>query len=85
MHIDYNQEERVLVYKYFRHTLLALIAERPHFPAAEVKKILRYTGEAIKEFHDKGWIHLGTMLCAQDIASSRHLSQPRCLARCETR
>jgi hypothetical protein len=54
MHIDYNQEERVLVYKYFRHTLLALVMEYPDFPAAEIKKILRYTGEAIKELHDKG-------------------------------
>jgi hypothetical protein len=65
MHIDYNQEERILVYKYFKHTLLALITEYPDFPAAEIKKILRYTGEVIKEFHNKGWIHIGT--------HSRHL------------
>jgi len=68
MHIDYNQEERILVYKYFRHTLLALITEYPEFPVAEIKKILRYTGEAVKEFHDKGWIHIGTMLPTQYIA-----------------
>jgi serine/threonine protein kinase len=58
MHVDFNQEERILVYKYFRHTLLALITEYPDFPATEIKKILRCTGEAVKEFHDKGWIHL---------------------------
>ncbi|KAG9238291.1 kinase-like domain-containing protein [Amylocarpus encephaloides] len=58
MHIDDNQEERILVYKYFRHTLLALITEYHDFPAAETKKILRYTGESVKEFHDKGWIHI---------------------------
>jgi len=68
MHIDYNQEERILVYNYFRHTLLALITEYPDFPAAERKKILRSTGEAVKEFHDKGWIYLGTMLRTRDIA-----------------
>jgi len=68
MHIDYNQEERILVYKYFRHTLLALIMEYPDFPVAEIKKILRRTGEAVKEFHDKGWIHIGTMLRTPDIA-----------------
>ncbi|CZS92512.1 uncharacterized protein RAG0_03124 [Rhynchosporium agropyri] len=58
MHIDHNQEEHILVSKYFRHTLLALITEHPEFPAAGVKKILRYTAEATKEFHDKGWIHI---------------------------
>ncbi|KAL2060791.1 hypothetical protein VTL71DRAFT_8843 [Oculimacula yallundae] len=58
MHIDYNQEERILVYKYFKHTSLALITEYPDFPAAQLKKVLRYTGEALKEFHDKGWIHI---------------------------
>lgn len=68
MHIDYNQKERILVYKYFRDTLLALITEYPDFPAGEIKKILRYTGEAVKEFHDKGWIHIGTMLRTRDIA-----------------
>lgn len=67
MHVDFNQEERILVYKYFRHTLLALITEYPDFPATEIKKILRCTGEAVKEFHDKGWIHLGTMLHTQGI------------------
>ena len=68
MHIDYNQEEHILVYQYFRHTLLALITEYPNFPSAEIKKILRHTGEAVKEFHDKGWIHIGTMLRTPDIA-----------------
>ncbi len=56
MHIDYNQEERILIYKYFGHTLLAMITEYPDFPAVEIKKILRRTGEAVKEFYNKGWI-----------------------------
>ncbi|XMA19889.1 hypothetical protein WAI453_012680 [Rhynchosporium graminicola] len=58
MHIDHNQEEHILVYKYFRHTLLALITEYPDFPAAGINKILRDIAEAIKEFHDKGWIYI---------------------------
>jgi len=76
MHVDYNQEERILVYKYFRHTLLALITEHPDFPVAEIKKILRYTGEAIKEFHGKGWIHIGTVLAYSRHCSSRRLPNP---------
>ncbi len=68
MHIDYNQEERILVYDYFRDTLLALIRDHPDFPPAERKKILRLTGEAVQELHAKDWIHRGTMLRIPDIA-----------------
>ncbi|KAI2603666.1 kinase-like domain-containing protein [Hypoxylon sp. NC1633] len=57
MHIDCNQEEGILVYPYFRSTLLALIQEDPDFPLAERKKILRHVGEAIQELHSKDWIH----------------------------
>lgn len=46
MHIDCNQEEGILVYPYFRSTLLALIQEDPDFPPAERKKFLRRVGEA---------------------------------------
>jgi hypothetical protein len=48
MHIDYNQEDCILVYPYFRSTLLALIQEDPDFPLTERKKILQRTaGEGI--------------------------------------
>ncbi|KAJ2990078.1 hypothetical protein NUW58_g3140 [Xylaria curta] len=58
MHVDCNQEEGILVYRYFRSTLLALIRDDPEFPPAERKKILRRVGEAIQELHGKDWIHI---------------------------
>lgn len=57
MHVDCNPEEGILVYPYFRGTLLALIQEDPDFPPAERKKILRRVAEAIQELHAKGWMH----------------------------
>lgn len=59
LHVDYNEEEQTLVYEYFRHTFLALLNSYPDFPLTEVKKILQYTGEAVKELHAKDWIHIG--------------------------
>lgn len=61
LHVDYNVEERVLVYEYFRHTFWALLREYPEFPSAEIKKILRGTAEAVKEHHGNGWFHLGPL------------------------
>ncbi|KAK4251307.1 kinase-like protein [Corynascus novoguineensis] len=58
MPIDFNPEDRIVVYPYFTDTLLALMRADPDFPPAELKKILRYVGEAIQEFHAKGWLHL---------------------------
>lgn len=59
MHIDYNEKELVLVYNYYKHTFLALLSHYPDFPPAEIKKILRCTAEAVKELHDKDWVHIG--------------------------
>lgn len=61
MHTDYNEKECALVYEHFRHTLLSLLKECPDFPVAAIKEILRYTAEAVKELHDKNWIHIGMM------------------------
>lgn len=60
MPIDFNPEDRIVVYPYFRDTLLDLMRADPAFPPAELKKVLRCVGEAIQEFHAKGWLHLGT-------------------------
>ncbi|OHF03895.1 hypothetical protein CORC01_00757 [Colletotrichum orchidophilum] len=57
MHTDCNTEEGVLIYPYYRNTLLALIQDDPDLPITERNKILRGTGEAIQELHNKGWIH----------------------------
>jgi tRNA A-37 threonylcarbamoyl transferase component Bud32 len=66
MHIDENQEESVLVYPYFRDTLLTLIREDQDLPLAERKKILRRVGEAIQELHSNNWIHGGTTSTSQN-------------------
>ncbi|KAI0976912.1 kinase-like protein [Xylaria arbuscula] len=58
MPVDFNPEERIVVYQYFRDTLLGLVRANPDFPADELKKVLRYVGEALQEFHAKGWLHL---------------------------
>ncbi|KAF1349033.1 kinase-like domain-containing protein [Delphinella strobiligena] len=57
MHVDCNSKESVLVYPYFRDTLLALIEGDPAFPPAERLKIMRGVGEAIQELHAKDWVH----------------------------
>ncbi|KAJ0162091.1 Serine/threonine-protein kinase ppk4 [Colletotrichum tanaceti] len=58
MHIDCNHDESVLVYPYYKSTLLSLIQNDPAFPTLERKRILRHTGEAIQELHSKGWVHI---------------------------
>lgn len=57
MHVDYNEKENVLVYDYYKHTFLALLSQHPEFPPAEIRKILLFTAEAVKDLHDKDWIH----------------------------
>lgn len=58
VHTDCNHEDNVLVYPYFKSTLLALIQGYPEFPTEGRKKILRQVCEAIQELHSKDWIHL---------------------------
>ncbi|KAI1826799.1 kinase-like domain-containing protein [Xylaria intraflava] len=58
LHVDCNHEQCVLVYPYFKTTLLTLIQEDPDFPPAERKRILQRVGEAIQELHSKDWIHI---------------------------
>ncbi|KAI0539965.1 kinase-like domain-containing protein [Xylaria digitata] len=58
MPVDFNPEDHIVVYPYFTGTLLDLIRADPDFPPKELKKVLRHIGEAIQEFHAKGWIHL---------------------------
>lgn len=59
MHVDHNEDQRILIYEHFKSTFLALLSGHPNFPLAEIKKILRRTAEAVKELHDKDWIHIG--------------------------
>ncbi|RWA10222.1 hypothetical protein EKO27_g4879 [Xylaria grammica] len=58
MHIDCNQEEAVLIYPYYKSTLLSLIQNNSDFPSLQRHKILRHVAEAIEELHNKSWIHI---------------------------
>lgn len=69
MPIDFNPEDRIVIYPYFRDTLLDLVRADPGFPPAELKKVLRYLGEALQEFHTKGWLHLGTLSTTHRLVS----------------
>ncbi len=62
LHVDSNQEEGILIYPYFKETLLALIQNNPDLSDVERKKIIRCVGEALQEFHSRDWIHIG-MFC----------------------
>ena len=59
MHIDCSETEDILVYPYFKDTLLGIIQGNPDFPVMERKRILRRVGEAIQELHAFDWIHIG--------------------------
>lgn len=61
-HIDHNEEERVLVYEYFKENLLSLVKNTPHLPIQTRKFILRELGLGLRDVHTKHWIHLGTMI-----------------------
>ncbi|KAK0712535.1 hypothetical protein B0T26DRAFT_596366, partial [Lasiosphaeria miniovina] len=61
MPISFNPEDRIVVHPYIEDTLLDLMRTGADFPPAELKKVLQYVGEAIQEFHTKGWLHLGML------------------------
>jgi tRNA A-37 threonylcarbamoyl transferase component Bud32 len=63
MHVDCNSKESILIYPYFRDTLLALLEGDPAFPPEGRLKIMRDIGEAIRELHAKDWVHTG-LFCA---------------------
>jgi tRNA A-37 threonylcarbamoyl transferase component Bud32 len=65
MHTDCNEEQNILVYPYFKGTLLSLIQEDPELPFAERTRVLRLVGEAIQELHRKDWIHIGADLLSR--------------------
>ncbi|KAK4116881.1 hypothetical protein N656DRAFT_795138 [Canariomyces notabilis] len=60
MPIDTTTTNESSFNSYFTDTLLSLVRADPDVPANELKKILRYAGEGIQEFHVKGWLHNDT-------------------------
>jgi len=61
MHVDYNEDENILLYAYYQSTLLRLLQQDISVSDAARKTVLRQTGEAIQELHSKDWIHIGTI------------------------
>lgn len=61
MHTDVSRKESVLVYPYFRDTLLALMKNDPEFPPPQRLKIMRAVAEAVAELHAKDWVHSGML------------------------
>jgi hypothetical protein len=60
---DDSDSEHVVVYPFFRDTLLGLVRADPEFPPEELVKVLRSVGEGLRVMHERGWIHLGMCLC----------------------
>ncbi|KAK3327533.1 hypothetical protein B0T19DRAFT_441503 [Cercophora scortea] len=58
MQLDSNREEHILIYPYFRDTLLALTKSDPDLSVAWRKGKLHCVGEALPELHSKNWIHI---------------------------
>lgn len=85
MPIDFTPEDRIVVYPYFTDTLLDLMRADPAFPPAELKKVLRYVGEAIQDFHGKGWLHLGMLFTPRKLILYSKPLTIRVLGRCKTR
>ena len=63
MPTDWDVENRTLVFPWLRDSLLSLLQNHQDFPKPAIKEILQRTSEAVKGFHDKDWIHIGTALC----------------------
>ncbi|EGD86043.1 serine/threonine protein kinase [Trichophyton rubrum MR1459] len=57
IHVDENDEEKVVIYEYFDDNLLSFVNKNPNLNLAR-KWILRELGESLKEFHAKNWIHI---------------------------
>lgn len=61
VHTDYNEEENLLIYPFYRSTLLGLIQDYPDFPPEERRAILRRVGEGLQELHSRDWMHAGNV------------------------
>jgi len=61
VHTDTNKEGLILVYPYFRDTLLTLVEKDPEFPPPERLKIMRAVAEAVVELHAEFWVHSGML------------------------
>jgi serine/threonine protein kinase len=60
--VDYNVEEKTVVYEYLKEDLLSLVQNNPDFPVAARKQILFEVGKALQELHAKNKIHIGMKL-----------------------
>lgn len=58
-HVDYNDNENVVVYEGFTTSVLSLVKNYPPLPLKVRKTILREVGRGLKNIHARNWIHLG--------------------------
>ncbi|KAL1794595.1 hypothetical protein ACET3X_006411 [Alternaria dauci] len=86
LHVDSNDEEKLLIYPYYQNTLLRLLQEDPVLSDAARKKVLRHTAEAIQELHSKDWIHndvkpdniLVNWTCDDEVSNGSGAYDPSC-------
>lgn len=67
MPTDWNVDNCTLFYPWLRGSLLSLLQNHKDLPKAAIKEILRRVSEAVKGFHDKDWIHIGTAPCISNL------------------
>ncbi|KAI0179711.1 kinase-like domain-containing protein [Hypoxylon sp. FL1284] len=58
MHVDFNDEENVLIYPRYTHTLHTLMRDEPDLSMQNRRKILRRVVEAIHQLHLRFYVHL---------------------------
>jgi hypothetical protein len=61
IHTDASTKDSILIYPYFRDTLLPLLKNDPEFPPLQRLKIMRTVAEAVAEMNAKGWVHAGML------------------------
>lgn len=62
IHVDYNENDNIIVYDYFKSDLLTLLENYPALSIEARKIILKEVGLGLREIHTKNWIHLGMVL-----------------------
>jgi hypothetical protein len=60
-HIDDDEGQNILVYKFAISNVLETIYDCPPLPLQARKTILKEVGLALKNMHARNWIHLGKL------------------------
>jgi hypothetical protein len=69
LHVDGNEEELTLVYKWYKGNFFSFMKEYNLSPPIEASnKVLLETGKGINEMHVNGWMHMGKMGRSRTVA-----------------